>query len=223
MNHVSKSNRKEENSPQGRHWRFTYNQWGVDEKHYLDVVEHLAKNKITSYVDLGANTGGVCSVLLEKIETLEKCYLFEPQTDNFNFMRDVFQSDERVICYNSGILYTDKKNVNLFRCDNNVGGYTAIKFNEDFNLSGDQMEVRRLEDFNFSPVDFMKIDVEGSEENIILNSTFLKEVKFIELELHERLLDKKISIEFLRKNMESHSIIYDLSHFPHHVFLQKIK
>lgn len=214
---------KGENRFQREHWEFTYKQWGTDEKHYLDVIGHLNENRINSYVDLGANTGGVCSVLLEKIETLEKCYLFEPQIDNFNFMDDNFRSDGRVICYNFGILYTDGKFVDLFRCDNNVGGYTAIKFNEDFNLSGDQMEVRRLEDFNFSPVDFMKIDVEGSEENIILNSTFLKEVKFIELELHERLLDKKIAIEFLRKNIESHSIIYDLSHFPHHVFLQKIK
>ena len=212
-----------ENNLQRDHWQFTYKQWAIDEKHYLDVIEHLNRNRITSYVDLGANTGGVCSVLLEKIETLEKCYLFEPQIDNFNFMRDVFQSDERVICYNSGILYTDKKNVNLFRCDNNIGGYTAIKLNENFNLSGDQMEVSRLEDFNFSQVDFIKIDVEGSEENIILSSTLLKEIKFIELELHERLLDKNAAIEFLEKNMESHSIIYDLSHFPHHVFLQKIK
>ena len=211
-----------ENNLQRDHWQFTYKQWGIDEKHYLDVIEHLNRNRITSYVDLGANTGGVCSVLLEKIKTLEKCYLFEPQIDNFNFMEDNFRSDERVICHNFGILYTDKKFVDLFRCDSNVGGYTTIKANENFNLSGDQMEVKRLEDFGFHQVDFIKIDVEGSEENIILNSTLLKEIKFIELELHERLLDKKIAIEFLEKNMKSHSIIYDLSHFPHHVFLQKI-
>ena len=205
------------------HWEFTYKQWGADEKHYLDVIENLEQNKITSYIDLGANTGGVCSVLLEKIGTLEKCYLFEPQIDNFNFMLNNFRLDEKVVCHNFGILYTGKKFVDLFRCDNNVGGYTTIKSSDDFNPSGDQMEVKRLEDFNFTRVDFIKIDVEGSEENIILNSTLLKEIKFIELELHERLLDKKAAIEFLRKNLESHSIIHDLSHFPHHVFLQKIK
>jgi FkbM family methyltransferase len=213
----------EGNNLQKNHWEFTYKQWGVDEKHYLDVIEHLEENKITSYIDLGANTGGVCSVLLEKIITLEKCYLFEPQIDNFNFMLNNFRLDERVVCHNFGILYTDKKFVDLFRCDNNVGGYTTIKSSDDFNPSGDQMEVKRLEDFDFPRVDFIKIDVEGSEENIILNSTLLKEIKFIELELHERLLDKKNAIEFLRKNLGSHSIIHDLSHFPHHVFLQKIK
>ena len=213
----------EGNNLQKNHWEFTYKQWGVDEKHYLDVIEHLEENKITSYIDLGANTGGVCSVLLEKIITLEKCYLFEPQIDNFNFMLNNFRLDERVVCHNFGILYTDKKFVDLFRCDNNVGGYTTIKSSDDFNPSGDQMEVKRLEDFDFPRVDFIKIDVEGSEENIILNSTLLKEIKFIELELHERLLDKKNAIEFLRKNLGSHSIIHDLSHFPHHAFLQKIK
>jgi FkbM family methyltransferase len=211
-----------ENGPQKAHWEFTYKQWGNDEKHYLDITEYLKQNKIKSYVDLGANTGGVCSVLLEKISTLEKCYLLEPQIDNFNFMTDIFGSDERVVCYNFGILYTDEKFVDLFRADDNVGGYTTIKFNDNFNFSGCRMEVKTLEDFNFSQVDFIKIDVEGAEENIILNSTILKEIKFIELELHERLLDKNVAIEFLNKNMKSHSIIHELSNFPHHVFLQKI-
>lgn len=211
-----------ENGAQRAHWEFTYKQWGIDEKHYLDVIEYLNENKIKSYIDLGANTGGVCSVLLEKIGTLDKCYLLEPQIDNFNFMSDIFRSDERVTCHNFGILYTDEKFVDLLRSDNNVGGYTTIKFNDNFNLTGDRMEVKSLEDFNFQQVDFIKIDVEGAEENIILNSNFLKEIKFIELELHERLLDENVAIEFLTKNLKSHSIIYSLSNLPHHIFLKKI-
>lgn len=213
---------KDEKDDQRAHWEFTYKQWGIDEKHYLDLIEYLNENKIKSYIDLGANTGGVCSVLLEKIKTLEKCYLLEPQIDNFNFMLDIFSSDKRVVCHNFGILYTDKKFVDLLRSDNNVGGYTTSKFNDNFNLTGDRMEVKTLEDFNFEKVDFIKIDVEGAEENIIINSTFLKEIKFIELELHESLLNKDTAVDFLTKNLKSHSIIYNLSNFPHHVFLQKI-
>lgn len=211
-----------ENVAQRKHWEFTYKQWGTDEKHYLDLIDYLNENKIRSYIDLGANTGGVCSVLLEKIGTLEKCYLLEPQIDNFNFMSDIFRYDERVACHNFGILYTEKKFVDLLRSDNNVGGYTTIKFNDNFNLTGDRMEVKSLEDFNFQEVDFIKIDVEGAEENIILNSIFLKQIKFIELELHGRLLNENVAIEFLTKNLKSHLIIYDLSNLPHHVFLQKI-
>ena len=219
---INKPSLQKEFPLQNNHWNFTYRQWGFDEKHYIDVIEYLNKNRITSYIDLGANSGGVCSILLERIKTLEKCYLFEPQNDNFEFMSGIFKSDERVICYNFGILYTESEFVELFRCDNNVGGYTAIKFNENFISSGDKMVVKKLEDFNFSGIDFIKIDVEGSEENIILNSTYLKDIKYIELELHENLLDEKIAIEFIEKNMTSHSIVHNLSHFPSHVFLEKI-
>jgi FkbM family methyltransferase len=162
---------------QNNHWIFTYKQWGFDEKHYVDVIEYLNQNNIFSYVDLGANSGGVCSILLERISTLKKCYLFEPQKDNFEFMQNKFKSDSRVICYNFGILYSEEDYVELFRCDDNVGGYTAIKFNEDFISSGDKMEVKKLEDFDFGKIDFIKIDVEGAEENIILNSTYLQDIR----------------------------------------------
>jgi FkbM family methyltransferase len=209
------------NTPEHQHWQFSYDQWKFREKHYVDLVEYLNKNKIKSYIDLGANTGGVCSVLLESIESLEKCYLFEPQSTNFEFMRNKFQDDSRVTCHNFGIFYTDQDHIELFRCDNNIGGYTAIKHNDKFDPTGDVMEVRKLEDFEFSEIDFLKIDVEGSEENIILNSSYINNVKFIELELHERLLDEEVSRDFLEKNMKTHSIVNELSCFPSHVFLEK--
>jgi hypothetical protein len=90
---------------QHRHWKFSYDQWKFNENHYVELVEYLNKNKIKSYIDLGANTGGVCSVLLESIESLEICYLFEPQSTNFEFIKDKFLGDQRVICYNFGIFY----------------------------------------------------------------------------------------------------------------------
>ena len=59
-------------------------------------------------------------------------------------------------------------------------------------------------------MDFVKIDVEGCEYNIIENSSYLKTVKFIEIEFHN--YDINIS-DFIRKNLPSHKIeIFGLNH-----------
>jgi len=207
---------------QQSHWEFTYKQWSSDEKHYIDLVNFLDSNRIESYIDLGANTGGVCSVLLEKIASLKECHLFEPQIENFNFMENKFENDSRVKCYPYGIFYTNQERMKLLRCDNNIGGYTVVKHNDSFKESSYEMEVKKIEDFTFPKIDFIKIDVEGSEKNILLNSKTLKEIKFIELELHEDLLSPEKSIDFINKNLETHIINFELSHLPTHIFLQKI-
>lgn len=209
---------------QHNHWEFTYNQWMFNENHYVDLIKFLDLNKIESYIDLGANTGGVCSVLLEKIRSLKKCYLFEPQSENFKYLESKFKSDSRIKCYNFGIYYTDLEFLNMLRCDNNVGGYTVIKHDQRFEETGDIMKVKKLEDFSedFNLVDFVKIDVEGSEENIIENSIFLKNVKFIEIEWHGKYLDEKESVKFIKEKLSTHKINYDLSCFPTHTFVEKI-
>ena len=55
-------------------------------QYYKDVIEILKQDKIKSYIDIGANVGEFCNVLFEKIDTLKKAYLIEPQEDNFIFL-----------------------------------------------------------------------------------------------------------------------------------------
>jgi len=180
-------------SSQIEHFVATYREWTLNHinnysRRYTYLVEILTKNEIKTYVDLGANTGGVCQALLERLPTLEKAYLFEPQIDNYNFMVELFRENEKVSIQQRGIYYGVDE-IALNRCDDNVGGYTIIQ-DPGFNPTGDIMKCSMLEDFDLGKVDFIKIDVEGSEINIIKNSTSLRNIDYIEIELHPPYLNR---------------------------------
>lgn len=191
-------------STRPEHFRHTYDEWTSTHMRYMYFVELFIEKKIRTYVDLGANTGGVCAALLQRVPTLEKAFLFEPQIDNYNFMFELFKDDSRINLYQTGIYYGVTE-IPLNRCDDNVGGYTILQ-DPGFFPTGDIMKCARLEDFDFGKVDFIKIDVEGSELNIIDNSTLLREIDFIEIELHPPYLSR--TEEFIKD--------YIVDNFPEH-------
>jgi len=207
---------------QQEHWDVSYQQWFNDE-HYEQIINFLNEKKIKKYLDLGANTGAVCQVLIEKIPSLEYCYLVEPQIDNFNFIENRFRLNNNICTYNYGIYYTDSETMPMYSgSDGNVGGYTNIQL-EGFNHLYD-MNVITLENLNIKDIDFIKIDVEGAEENIIENSSTLRDIKYIELEFHGHISGKSKTEEHLsliKKYLPDHTIDYGLSCPPTHLFLVK--
>lgn len=201
------------------HIRFT--RWEWETKHeYRDLIEFLRSEKIKSYVDLGANTGTICRILKEAIPGLKKCYLFEPQKENYNFivsnLSDIINDD--ILVFNQGIYY-GKDKMTLYRGDENVGGYTVIEY-PGFSPSGGDVEMVTLESIGIDPVDFIKIDVEGSESNIIENSEYLNKIKYLQIEFHPPFDTKEKCTNLLNANLKNHSILDNLSVFPGSVFLQ---
>ena len=187
------------------HIDYTRNEWET-EPYFLKVLEILQANDILSYLDLGANVGEVCNVLFEKIPTLDSAYLVEPQLENFEFLKDhVISENRKIEYYQVGIFY-GKTAGELFIDPNwqNPGSFALTDDRENFQPAGETVTLTTLEDLQIPHVDFVKIDVEGSEYNIVENSTYLTGCKYIDIEFHTHSIP---SAEFCQKNLPTHSII----------------
>jgi FkbM family methyltransferase len=194
------------------HLAYTLHEYTTS-NYFIEVINKLKNNNIKTFIDLGANVGGVSDILLKNIESIEKGYLIEPQKDNFKFLFERYKNNKKTVCLNCGIYY-GKTVANFFRCDLNVGGYTVVKNNDTFSQIEDTCQLFELEFFNFNSIDFLKMDVEGAEFNIIEHSSFLKTIKFLEIEIHFPQNE-----EFFKNNFPNHDIIFSSN--DNHVFLER--
>jgi FkbM family methyltransferase len=187
------------------HIAYTRNEW-ENEPYFLKVLEILQSENIISYLDLGANVGEVCNVLFEKIPTLESAYLVEPQLENFEFLKaHVISENRKIEYYPVGIFY-GKTTGELFIDPSwqNPGSFALSDDRDNFQPAGETVKLTTLEDLNIPYVDFVKIDVEGSEYNIVENSSYLTGCKYIDIEFHTYTIP---SLEFCQKNLPTHSIV----------------
>lgn len=185
-------------STQEDHYNYTKNEW--NNGYFKTIINILKVNQIKSFIDVGANVGGVADILLENIPTIEKCYLIEPDIENYNWMFDKHKENDKVILLNCGIFYGIKKS-SMNKRNNNVGGWSLIKDNSPESNIG-KFSFFELEFFNFGKIDFLKMDVEWAEYNIIENSELLKTIDFLEIEMHNGL-----DIDYLKKYLPKHQVI----------------
>lgn len=142
---------------------------------FKEVVKILKKAKIESMMDVGGCNGHVSKILLECIDTIKESIIIEPVPKNYHFINFRFCDEPKIkVCTRA--IYYGKDRLLLNSDDGNLGGFHSSD-------KGYSVLTTTLEKF---PVpDFLKLDVEGSEYNIIENSTNLKKVPFINIEFHD--------------------------------------
>ncbi len=209
---------------QENHWEYSVNEWEqVD--YFKTVTSILKQENIKNFIDIGANVGGVSFVLLKNIPSIETGYLFEPQKDNFNYLFNKLKNLDKFIFLNCGIHYGKKYQNAIKPTFSHVGAYTLIDNSySNFIESDEPFHLFELEFFNFKPIDFVKMDIEGGEYNIIENSTFLQTVKYIDIELH-----RDYDENYIQKYFPNHHIIWYSKYWNNnigdydvnHVFLKK--
>lgn len=182
--------------------------------YYLKVLKHLNNNKINSYIDIGANIGEFCNVLFEKIPSLIDAYLFEVELENFKFM-EKHVKNKNVNMFDFGIGY-NYKNPTLVN-SSNPGGY-SVKNNNDETIKSN-IVLKTLEELNLPVVDFIKIDIEGGEYNVIENSSYIQNINFLEIEFHNY---QNFSVEeYVIKKFPNHKIVI-IEDYKGRVLLEKI-
>lgn len=198
------------------HVKYTRDEW-TKEKYFIDVVSFLKQKQIKSFLDIGSNVGEVANVLYEHIETLCNFYLIEPQKENFLFLKQNTEKIPNCQYFQFGIFY-GKKEGHLYQDPKwrNVGGFTVEHLYSHFNTTGEKVKLVTLEECDFPIIDFVKIDVEGSEYNIIENSQYIKTAPLIEVEFHKSDID---SVDFIKNKLPSYKI---LIHCGNHLLLEKI-
>lgn len=209
-----------------QHVLYTRNEW-KNGFYFTRILDILKTNKIQSMIDIGANVGEVTNILLETIPELNEIHLFEPQKDNMKFLKENIAknaTNKNINYYECGVFYGHKSAL-MYQDPNyrNVGGFqvdvarTTVDTKNSiahFQPVEGEIELKTLEEFNFTDIDFVKIDVELSEYNIIENSTFLQTVKFLDIEFHH-LVEH---VDYAKKHFPNHEII--INH-DWHVFLKR--
>jgi len=152
----------------------------AEEPYYIALLSTLRFNEIVSYVDVGANIGEFCNVLFKEIPTLRDAYLIEPEERNCEFLQNNIKNKNTL--YKTAIGYNFISGV-LIEDTNNAGGY-HLREGLYSSTNSFNVEIKTLEELELPVVDFIKIDIEGGEFNVIENSNYLQQIRWIDIEFH---------------------------------------
>lgn len=190
----------------------TDNEWSSI-NYFKNVVDFLKKKNIKNVLDVGGCTGQVSVILLHQIPTIKQITILEPVPENYEFISErAKESDTANVSVINRALFYGKSHIQLGQCDDNVGGWS---FKHPGNKT-DEVETVTLEEFE--NIDFAKIDIEGAEENVIMNSTYIHNIPYLEIEFHDHL--SSTWKEFVTENLKNHKVKFDGNpDRPQNVFL----
>jgi FkbM family methyltransferase len=147
------------------------------EEHILNIICKYIKPDST-IIDIGANIGthtvGIIKHITAKNITGIKVKAFEPQPFIYSILNQNVQytkseSTIQTSLYNFGLsdsestIYMTMPDYNVVE---NPGGY-GLDFNTQKDLEKTEIHIKTLDSFGFTNVCFMKIDVEGHENQVL--------------------------------------------------------
>ena len=160
---------------------------GIHESHFKELIESfLLPNDIA--LDVGGNIG-THAILLSKKLSEGHVYTFEPQSLVFSVLQNnlLLNSCDNVTAYRFAISNRDHSTISMqpFSFNKKSINNAALQIDLD-GAMGDFALTRSLDSFKFKKVDFIKIDIQGSEVMALQGAKDLilkhKPVIFIEIE-----------------------------------------
>lgn len=149
-------------------------------------------------IDCGANVGKITDLL---VGTFQKVYAFEPNKYAFNVLEKKFRDNPKVVCIPKGITSSVKAGPTKLYLHENANK-DQVKFSTGCSTAADKNNVNKdnfmvvdmvgISDFIKSlnhPVGFIKIDVEGTEADVLndlFNSGLIYEIDQVFVETHEK-------------------------------------
>lgn len=164
---------------------------GIEFKLAKFFIKNLKENSV--FYDVGANFG-YYSLLAKEIIKTGEVHSFEPAPEIFKLLEKNLSKEQNVIL-NQMALSNEKKKTDFFYHKNHSGGSTldvAIT-KHDFDFLKINIQAITLDDYfsNHLAPDFLKIDVEGAESQVIEGGIkTLKEINpIIAMEIWKKPLD----------------------------------
>lgn len=191
---------------------------------FLEYLQPLKENGIT-ICDIGGGIGEFSHLCFKMLGAdIKQILIFEPSPSNRNRIRP--HRNLKII--KEGIYYGKTETQLVGMGDDNIFGEMLKASSEEFSIQykeilheGETVPLTTLEDHIFPPENLWlaKIDVEGSEYNIIKNSEIIKEFKFLMVEWHSR--DYDYVNKFIEKHLPQYDILMDDK--PENHMLLKLK
>ena len=187
------------------HFHFTVDEWSQPTFFHL-LTEAFKDGDIKMVYDVGACSGGWTKVVLDNFG-VDYIYCFEPDRDNFNYLKDNIQND-KVIAINFGIYYGLRESKVYGReGDPNIGARFVEGIDPHAKVVNDQIfRLMELEHLSIVP-DLIKLDVEGAEKNIIMNSPIIKDCRYLIIEWHDSNMHGGL---FFKEHLPNHNIVDQL-------------
>ena len=201
-----------------------YNNYGnynfTGEKNF---IKKLNKHNPKLCLDIGANIGKYSKMLLDN--TKANVIAFEPNKFSYKILKKLeTENKKRFKCYNiaasnknkSGYLFYGSKTSELASMTKNVN---KLKFTRGVNVNKMQIRLSTLDRFYrknkkyFKGLDFIKIDTEGHELEVLKGSkNLLKDLnpKFLQIEFNTHQILKKVTIldyQKILKNYKSYRLL----------------
>jgi len=136
------------------------------EDELLSFILHNYNNQ-KNIIDIGANIGNH-SLFFAKYMKCNKIYSFEPFSKNIELFKKNLSGYQNCILFEKAL---SDKNTNriLYNTEmNNFGGFSLDKQQNSFQVSS--MDVEKLDNYNFTDVTLIKIDVENHENEVLIGS-----------------------------------------------------
>ena len=168
---------------------------GLKELFVEETYKFNSSNKVPKIIDCGANTG-LSVIYFKKLYPQSRIIAFEPDTEIFDILKEnlhTFGYDD-VELVNKAV-WNENGSIK-FLASGGVGG----RISDDENAQTIEMPTARLSDLLDEKIDFLKIDIEGAEYDVIKDcASKLGNVEnlFIEyhsLEKNEQKLDEILKI-----------------------------
>ena len=195
------------------------NQNSINKLNFFDNYESLNTESIV--LDIGANTGEVTDYIFRKY----KCniYAYEPNPACYNHMINKYSKIDKIIINNCAISNFNGNDFLYFHYDakgNNdiryIQGATLRKEKDNIDINKKiKVKIQNIKDIlsSFNNIDLIKIDIEGSEYDILPELIKNKnKIGIVLCEMHGNPNGKKINGKHKNKNFtgEYISIVLEL-------------
>mgnify|MGYP001214294286 FL=1 len=183
------------------------NQNSINKLSFFDNYELLNTESIV--LDIGANTGEVTDYIFRKY----KCniYAYEPNPVCYNHMKNKYSKIDKIIINNCAISNFNGNDFLYFHYDakgNNdiryIQGATLRKEKDNIDINKKiKVKIQNIKDIlsSFNNIDLIKIDIEGSEYNILPELIKNKnKIGIVLCEMHGNPNGKKINGKHKNKN-----------------------
>jgi FkbM family methyltransferase len=160
----------------------------INEKHFEDLVKLVVKPN-NNCIDLGANIGSHTTIL-SKLVSDGEVFSFEPQSLTFSLLQNniLLNSCKNVTAFKFAISNSDLEVLSMdpFSYSGETINNSSLRVNTSKNHTGDMTIAKKLDDFIFPQINFIKIDIQGSETNALKGAEKLllrdRPMLFIEIE-----------------------------------------
>mgnify|MGYP006426558881 CR=1 FL=1 len=154
----------------------------------------------TSILDLGANIG-LATLCYHATYPNANIYCFEPDPQNYRRLKQHTQFSEKICCFNLAV--GSSNNITSFYVDPHRGSSSSLSKRRS-RQRRIMLETKTLgsilDNLPLSAVDVLKFDIEGAEEEVLLQFADYSKIRTIVGEIHYDLVE---SPDALKKRLES--------------------